>query len=182
MKIILKILFFFGIILFYFCTSSPENKIAREIKKTDYFKTVHISNVQIIDTIFQKNINLSNTLDSSKLINLNRELKRLNQIKDSLRLISKIDSSKIDYIEDIFNDIRHCERKISIIENRQENYQKINYQDQNSICGYKIIIYYKKEIDEFIISRYYKLICPAFILDTDEDKPAPPRIRSLKNK
>lgn len=174
MKTIFKISLFIGLIIFFSCKFSYEKKIIHEIKRTNYFKDLHISKIQIVDTIFQNDVNLSIKLDSIKLSNLEYKLKKLNLTKDSLKIAPKKDlSDRNEYFENIFYNIRHYERKILISENRQENYQKINYQDQDSICGYKILIYYNKNIDEFIISKYYELICPSFILDKDENKPQP---------
>lgn len=148
----------------------------KSIKKTVYFSTVHINKVEIIDTIYQREVDSITLIDSSKLKIYRRELKELNIKKDSLRRIPNKNFGKI------FDDIRQQEFKIEIVSNREDGYNQINfYLTKNEICGYKILIYYNDQIDKFIISKDYKLICPAFILDTDDDKPLPPHLKHKQN-
>ncbi len=176
MKTFIKILFLIVFIfLSYHCVRSTEWKMKYKIESTSYYDK-KILKVEILDTIFQNQIDSVMKIDSLTLISLKTKLKNLQLEIGDLRKQPRptfVDSVKIIHFKTLFDSIREYERETSIVDSRHKHYNEItdvnyyNYIDyKNDIRAYRVSIYNKNgRVSEYIIKQDYTILCPSFMID-----------------
>ena len=183
MKTLIKILVLVGIIFLSFhCVRSTQGKIIQGIKSNSYYDDVKIDSVQVLDTIFQSEIDLIMKSDSLMLVSLRIKFKDFETEIANTRKGPRPDfrdTVKIQHFKSLFDSARHYDREISMIDNRYDKYDKItdvnyyNYVDyRNDIRGYRVRIYNRNgRVNEFIIKQDYSMLCPTFIIDPPDSIP-----------
>ena len=176
MKTLIKILVVIGFIfLSYHCVRSPEWKMKDKIESTSYYDN-KVYKVEILDTIFQNQVDSAMKIDSLILVSLQDKMENFTIEMVDMRKRPRpsfSDSIKIKHFKSLFDSIRYYEREISLVDSRYNHYNDIsdvnyyNYIDyRNDIRGYRVSIYNKNgRVSDFIIKQDYSILCPSFMID-----------------
>lgn len=172
MKTFIKILVLLGFLVLAFqCKKSTEEKIIEKIKFAGIYDRAKIVKLDIIDTIYQKDIELKLKIDTMRLEYLKERYDVFSSKRDSIRRTPRpqhIDTIKMKEIKSIFDSLMVYERWIEIVDRQSDYYERLYafYYNPNDIRGYRVIIHHKDgRTNDLIIEDDYRVLCPSFMLE-----------------
>ena len=167
MKTFLKISCVLFLLLVTSCHKAPEKKMLHVLNQQEFFHSKFLS-VEVLDTIFQKEVDSVMTLDQNKLDSIKASVRAMRSMLSDMR------KNKDAYAQQEFDStarigfhfLRQFEQEMSWRESRMHFYEQIDLrQNANNTAAYKINVITKKDTDEFIIKKDYSFLCSSFILE-----------------
>jgi hypothetical protein len=172
MKTFIKIIIILGfLILFSLCKKSTEEKIIEKIDLVNNYYDSKIVNLEIIDTIYQKDIISKLKMDTLRLEYLKERREIFSNKIDSLRKTSRpkhIDSIKMMNDRFIIDSLMIYDNWIDFIYEQNDYYQILYnfYDNSDDIKAYRVIIHYKNgRINDLIIKSNYGILCSSFLFE-----------------
>lgn len=166
---ILKSWIFFILIGLVGCNPTPETIIKREIKHT-IFSNKKIDRVEIIDTIYQRQVELWMSYDSGKIETIQKDINHYHEVIREIRKYGV--RNELD--EETFHSLSRLEFLQKLSEDRLTHLQQLYfYAEPDYICGYFIKVYYRDDFepDEYAITNNFNVVCRRFILDENAKPP-----------
>jgi hypothetical protein len=180
MKFIVNVLLMlFIMIAVSSCYNTPEKKIAHAIKEQGMFKA-KILGVNIIDTIYEKEVKDTIAYDDAKIDSLNARIQRMRYKIDNLN--KNLTRKETDSIRrNMLNQIRHMDGLRDFSHNRMWKLQQINSRYHDSIIdGYVVLLRTERDTLEYVLKSDFRMLGPKFIF---EYKDRPKReFRTIKNR
>jgi len=126
-----------------------------------------IVNIEITDTIYQSQITEHVKMHEMYISSLRDVVIKSKKERDSIKRVIEYPQYLNDttLISSIIKSADDCNR-INYYKYQLDNYQKVNYQDEDSICGYFILVKTEdNECFEFAVTKDYRVICPKSIFE-----------------
>lgn len=159
-----------SLIILASCFNTPEAKIMRSIKNQGFLKS-KILEVNIVDTIYEKDVIDTMIFDFARLDTLNQYIKNNLANKDSLfKNHDKFTRKEIDSLRKfMFEKTIKLERLRDFTKRRLFRMQEINIGDDDSIIsGYWVLLRTEKDTIEYAVKSNFELLAPKFILQYHE--------------
>ena len=176
MKTLARILILIGVVVLTFqCTRSKEEIMATEINNSSLYNRSKIISVDVLDTIYQKDVELALKMDTIRLEFLKRHFERLSSTKDSVRRLSRLNNNDTivrKYVRSVFDSISRYERWTEMVNKKSQMYEELYdyyYSDTADLRGYRVLVHYKDgRTNDFIITDKYQVICPSFMIEVND--------------
>ena len=183
MKFIVNVLLMlFIMIAVSSCYNTPEKKISHAIKEQGIFRT-KILGVNIIDTIYEKEVKDTIAYDDAKIDSMNARIQRMRYKIDSLNKNRfNLTRKEVDSIRrKMIDQIRHMDGLKDFSHNRIWKLQQINTRFNDSIIdGYVVLLRTERDTLEYILRSDFKMLGPKFLFEY-KDKPKR-EFRTIKNR
>jgi hypothetical protein len=147
------------VVFLLMCT---QDKLTRKIKRENTFEP-KIENVQIIDTIYQSDINLAMSIDSLEMKVLE---KQLNTLRKTIPKIKNLNKEKRN---SFYKTLHNTEKQLDGVKDRLKHceYLDISSNEMN-INGYVIKLEFNGHLNESVINTEFKLLGPSFMFFDDK--------------
>jgi len=151
------------------CRTAPDSPKEKMLASMTCQKCLSqkIENIEITDTIYQGQITEYVKIHELYISSLRDVIIQSKRERDSLKRTMNFSEYHTDstLISSIFKHAEDCNR-VNYYKYQLDNYQTINYQTDDSICGYFILVKTKNgECFEFAVTKDYRVICPKSIFE-----------------
>jgi hypothetical protein len=145
--------------------------MADRIEVTSFYNDSRIVKIDVLDTIYQKDLDEVMRLDTIRLEFLKERLSEFDSLKDVVRRTPRpINSDSIGgvYVKGVFDSLMMYDRWVDMMNGRNRLYERMNYYGNNKtdIVGYRVVVHYKNgRVNNFVIESDYSVVCPTFMLE-----------------
>lgn len=147
------------------CKMSTEQKMIKRINETSLYNRSRIIKVDVLDTIYQSDIDRYLKLDTIKLEFLNYRYQIFDSLKDEVRRKQGPDFND-KYSKSVFDSLMMYDRWIEMVKDKDRTYERISSYNENDIIGYRVVVQYKDgRTNDITIQSDYTFLCSYFMFE-----------------
>jgi hypothetical protein len=153
------------------CKRTTEQIMMKRIDETSLYDISRIIKIDVIDTLYQSNIDEALKLDTLRLEFLKDKYQLFDSLKNEVRKTprpDRSDTNRMKYNKSVFDSLMTYERWIEMVNDKNRLHQRIGsyYNNKTDITGYRVIVHYKDgRTNDFVIQSDYTLLCPYFMYE-----------------